>query len=232
MKLVTFIFFFIFFFSLILFASNIKEPPWVYKGRGDRYYKNGEIGKAIVEYKKALNSNNNLTKPTKKNIYPEVNIKLSEIYLNEGLYDFALFQIEIAEHQKDYLQIPELIFNILYIKADIYYKQKKYNDAIVVYEEIVKNDNNLKEYFFENPYVIVGKYIDSPEHKKKYGKAYLEIGKIKYFLNNFDNAIPYLKMALLYRYEKDMALKYLVNCYVNLDNIVLAEKVRRVYRKK
>ena len=36
------------------FADSFSEPSWVYKGIGDRFYKNGELGKAIVDYKKAL----------------------------------------------------------------------------------------------------------------------------------------------------------------------------------
>jgi hypothetical protein len=33
---------------------DIDEPSWIYRGRGDRYYYNGDYGNAIVQYKKAL----------------------------------------------------------------------------------------------------------------------------------------------------------------------------------
>ena len=216
--------------SVLVVAENYQEPPWVYKGRGDRYYKNGEIGKAIVEYKKALSNSRDLQETSiKKNIYPEVNIKLAEIYIDEGLYDLALFEIGIAENQKKYLQIPDLIYNILYIKAEILFKQKKYNKSIEVYGEIIKKDENWTLYSRQSPSEISEKFIEAPELKKKFGKAYLEIGKIKYLQNHFDYAIRFFKMALMYKYEKEVSLKYLINCYNNIDSKMLAEKAKRVY---
>ena len=43
-------------FSPVILHAQVyhEEPAWVYKGRGDRYLKEGEPGMAIVEYKKAL----------------------------------------------------------------------------------------------------------------------------------------------------------------------------------
>ena len=35
-------------------SSGFQEPSWVYRGRGDRYYRDGAVGNAIVEYKKAI----------------------------------------------------------------------------------------------------------------------------------------------------------------------------------
>ena len=231
MKIIIFSIFLLLLSSVLVVAENYQEPPWVYKGRGDRYYKNGEIGKAIVEYKKALSNSRDLQETSTKNIYPEVNIKLAEIYIDEELYDLALFEIGIAENQKKYLQIPDLIYNILYIKAEILFKQKKYNKSIEVYGEIIKKDENWKLYSRQSPYEISEKFIEAPELKKKFGKAYLEIGKIKYLQNIFDNAIPFFKMALMYKYEKEVSLKYLISCYNNIDSKILAEKAQRVYGK-
>jgi tetratricopeptide (TPR) repeat protein len=187
------------------------------------------VGKAIVEYKKALSPGKDYNGPGENNIYPEVNLKLAEIYLDEGLYDLALMHIAVAEEQVSYLQIPELIYNVWYVKAEIYFEMKRYREAISVYEGIIKNDENWAEFSHQNPYVIIDKEIINPEYQKKFGKAYLETGKIKYLLNNFDNAIPLFKMALVYRYDKETALKYLINCYKYLDNNVLAERAERVY---
>jgi len=215
--------------SVLVVAENYGEPPWVYKGRGDRYYKNGEIGKAIVEYKKALSNSRDVQETSKKNIYPEINIKLAEIYIDEELYDLALFEIGIAENQKKDLQIPDLIYNILYIKAEILFNQKKYNKSIEVYEEIIKKDENWKLYSRQSPSEISEKFIEAPELKKKFGKAYLETGKIKYLQNHFDYAIRFFKMALMYKYEKEVSLKYLINCYNNIDSKILAEKAKTIY---
>lgn len=152
-KLIFFIFIFIFSFSLI-HAVDLKDPAWVYKGIGDRHYRNGEIGKAIVAYKKALIRR----KETKENDvsmgFPEVNLKLGKIYLNEGLYDLAIFQLRIAEKQKAFLQIPDLIYEILYTKAELFFIQEKYNDSVNVYQLIIKDDRNWDRYSKENQYEI------------------------------------------------------------------------------
>jgi len=223
-----FIFTFLFTFSSFIFliASNYDDPPWVYKGRGDRYYKKGEIGKAIVEYKKALSAS---TRSYEIGIYPEVNIRLAEIYLSESLFDLSLLHVNRAIEHKSHFQIPDFIYDVLYLKAEIFLKQEKFNEAISTYGEIIKDDFNWKNYARQNPYEISPIYINEPELHKKFGKAYLEIGKIKYHNKNYDNAIPFFKMAIMYKYEKDTALKYLINCYNFLGNNVLAEKAKRVY---
>ena len=142
MKVILLIIQFIFFTPFFLLSAENDEPSWVYKGRGDRYYNIGEVGKAIVEYKKALSPGKVYNGPGEKNVYPEVNLKLAEIYLSEGLYDLALMQITVAEEQKNYLQISDLIYNIWYVKAEIYFRMKRYSESVSVYEGIIKNDEN------------------------------------------------------------------------------------------
>ncbi len=79
-------------------ADSFSEPSWVYKGIGDRHYKNGEIGEAIVAYKKALLARTNETANKEKdNGYPEVNLQLAKIYMAEELYDIAVNHLKIAE---------------------------------------------------------------------------------------------------------------------------------------
>ncbi len=213
---------------LVVYAQIYKEePPWVYKGRGDRYLKAGEPGKAIVEYKKALISDSG-----SKRAYPEVNMRLSEIYLDEKLYDLALLYIESAQEEEQYLQIPDTIYDIRYTRAEIYARQGKYLDAISVYEKIIHEDPNWRRYGGQDIYVIDGTSLGDPEAKKKYGKAYFELGKIKFDLQNYDNAIPFLKIALMYDFKKEETLKYLVNCYKELNNPVQAEKAQSLYTEK
>lgn len=204
-----------------------KEPPWVYKGRGDRYLKVGEPGKAIVEYKKAL-----INDSGSKRAYPEVNMRLAEIYLDEKLYDLALLYIEIAQEEKQYLQIPDMIYDILYTKAKIFTSQGKYLDAITVYEKIINDDRNWRRYGRQDIYVIDGTSLDDPMSKKKYATAYFEQGKIKFDFQNYDNAIPLFKIALMYDFKKEESLKYLISCYKKLNSPVLADKAQSVYTEK
>ncbi len=221
----------IFFSSLLIYADNLNEPAWVYEGRGDRYYKNGEIGKAIFEYKKAISKVNNQS-GAERSVYPEVSLKLAKIYSGEGLYDLALFQLDVAERNKDFLQIPDLFFEILYTKAEIYFLMKKYNESLLVYESIISFDNNWDSYSQQGIYEISENLIEDNRLKYKFGKAYLEIGKMKYHNNNFENAIPPLKMAMLYKYKWEVTLKYLINCYKKLENKRTEDYLIELYQKK
>jgi tetratricopeptide (TPR) repeat protein len=204
-----------------------EEPEWVYKGRGDRYLKAGEPGKAIVEYKKALISDSG-----SKRAYPEVNMKLAEIYLEEKLYDLALSYIESAQEEEQYLQIPDMIYDIRSIKAEIYARQGKYLDVVSVYENIIQEDSNWRKYAGQDIYVIEGTFFNDPESKKKYANAYFELGKIKFDFQNYDNAIPFFKIALMYNFKKEESLRYLINCYKKLNNPMLAKKAQSLYTEK
>jgi tetratricopeptide (TPR) repeat protein len=227
----------LFWFAACVFVSFIpftlhaqvyhEEPAWVYEGRGDRYLKEGEPGKAIVEYKKALIGDSG-----SKRTYPEVNMKLAKIYLSEGLYDLALSYIENAQDEKQELQISDQIYDIWYTKAEIYIGQGRYDAAMFMYEEIIEKDPIWTRYKKQDIYVINGDFIDDPVSKKKFAAAYFNLGKIKYDFQNYDNAIPLFKVALAYGFHKEESLKYLVNCYKKLNNLALADRAQSLYADK
>jgi tetratricopeptide (TPR) repeat protein len=202
-------------------ASDADEPAWVYKGQGDRFAKMGELGKAIVAYKKALIS---------KTPYPEVNLQLAKVYAKDGLYDYAFSQIRIAETNKDRLEIPDLIYEVKYVKAEILQKQKK--NAEAVYREIIEDDDNWK-YFLNVPYqnTILGRAIGTEESQARYAKAYFELGRMKYDNGNFENALRFLEMAVLYKYKSETAMRYLTDSYRKLGNIAGMERAMDAYRR-
>jgi tetratricopeptide (TPR) repeat protein len=202
-------------------SAEEDEPAWVFKGRGDRFVKMGEPGKAIVAYKKALNA---------KTPYPEVNLQLARIYAQDGLYGLALSQIRIAETNKDRFEIPDLIYEVMYVKAEILHMQNK--NAEAVYREIVEGDENWKLYMNE-PYqnTILGRAIGSKEDQAKYAKAHFELGRIKYDNGNFENALRFLEMAVLYGYKSDTAMRYLIDSYKKLGNTAGMERAMNAYKR-
>jgi tetratricopeptide (TPR) repeat protein len=196
-----------------VFGEELNEPAWVYKGRGDRYYENGEKGYAIFEYKNALMKAND-----NGNEYPEANLQLAKIYKDEGLYDLALFNLDLVQKNKEHLQIPDLVYDLLYTKAEIYVLMKKYEQALEAYENIVSQDDNWRSFSKQSLYEIEGSFMDDARLRKRFGEAYLMIGKIKLATYNYENAIPPLKMALLYKYRISDTLRYLISCYEKLEN--------------
>lgn len=199
--------------SFTALADNISEPAWVYKGRGDRYYRNGQTGQAIYEYKKGLIMANRSS-----SVYPEINLQLAKIYRDEGLYDLALSQVETVQKHRDSLQVPDLIYETLYTRADIYLLMKRYDEALKVYEGIIEQDKNRKLYSTFSIYELRPGDFKDPLTAKRYAEAYLGIGMIKYMSFNYENAIPALKMAMLYSHKPDITLNYLINCYEKMED--------------
>lgn len=231
-KRYTVIFVIITFIAASISLADDTEPPWVYKGRGDRYMREGRIGDAITQYKKALIAKKEAgTGPAS---YPEVHYKLAEIYLNEGLYEIALQHINMAENEQEFLQIPGVLYDILYLKANILFHMNHIADSIAVYERIIKDDINWEYYTKEKlstiPDTVLSEILDNQELKSTFGEAYFRIGEIKYKNHNFITAEPYLKMAFLYGYDENTQ-KLLASCYKNLGMTAQIKRLEALRRR-
>lgn len=212
-------------------GDNLPEPSWVYKGQGDRYLWNGDFGNAIVSYKKALLKRQTGTGEDGRKSYPEVNLQLAKIYLSEDLFELAFSQISIAERERDSLEIPDLIFEIRYLKAEILSRWNR--NAEPIYREIIEADENWFFYWQKPPSELpVEFFIENKALMQKFGKAYFELGKIKYAYNNFENAALFFHMAFLYRYENESTINLLINSYTKSGNSVMAERIRDYIKKQ
>jgi tetratricopeptide (TPR) repeat protein len=199
--------------SLAVIADELDEPSWVYKSRGDRFFRDGSYGKALAQYKKAL-----IQKKYEGGAgYPEVNLRLAQIYQEEKLYDLALRQIELAEEHHEALQIPDLIYDFLYTKARIYAQLGKMGETVRVLNTIIEKDENWHEYKNQRlskiPESFIEDFARDTTSRKKFGEAYFLLGELKYQNRNFETAEPYLKMALLYRYRENLAKELLEEYY-------------------
>ena len=94
---------------------------------------------------------------------------------------------------------------------------KKYEQALEVYEKIIRQDGNWRSYSRQSLYEIEESYIDDAKLRMRFGEAYLMVGKIKLATYNYENAIPPFKMALLYKFRINETLNYLFDCYEKLE---------------
>jgi len=209
------------------FADESMDPSWVYTGRGDRYLHEEQVGPAITQYKKAIIAKRLEAGTGGTGAFPEIHYRLAKIYMDEGLNNVALQHINRAENEREFLQIPDFIYNILYLKADIFYNMKRYTDMIEVYHRIIKDDVNWDFYSKEKltriPDTMILEMHD-PELRIKYSEAYYRLGEMKYLNNNYVTAEPYLKMAFLYGYGQNEK-KYLITCYQKLGMKAQIEKL-------
>jgi tetratricopeptide (TPR) repeat protein len=213
---------------LAAIADELDEPSWIYKSRGDRFYREGSYGQAIALYKKAL-----IKKSYEGDAaYPEVNLRLAQIYREEKLYDLALRQIELAENHYRALQIPDLIYDFLYTKADIYAELSKMGDTVRILNTIIEKDDNWHEFKNQKlsniPESFIKDFAKDTASRKKFGEAYFLLGELKYQNRNFETAEPYLKMALLYMYREDIVKEHLKEYYSITGARAEFEKVEQI----
>ena len=203
--------------SFIYPSYDLKEPVWVYYGRGNRYFHDGKLGFALAEYKKALSIiNEELKKTGERNEYfPDIALKIAEIYFKEGLYEEALFYLDLSEKNSELFQIKDKIFLVYYLRADCYIKLNRVDKAIKTYMGIISRDERWEIYKNLKAEQIPD-FIDSPEDRAKFGKAYLNLGKIKFYSNNYENAIMFLKMSFIYKYNINLSFELLKKCYDTL----------------
>ena len=178
--------------------------------------------------------------------YPEVHLRIAQIYVKEGLFDLALQELDRAEWGRNHFQIADLIYTVMYTRADIFRMQSKMADYEKNLKRIIEpegndswaGDSNFDIYKNMSLYKISDAAIkilsQDVEKRKKYGKAYFEYGMLKYKNRNYLKAEPYLKMALLYGYgyedkkeyviAKDMLKEY----YISRERRKDAEKIEHI----
>jgi hypothetical protein len=187
--------------------------------------------------------------------YPEAHLKIAQIYLEEGLFDLSLQQLDMAEEGQEHFQIPDLIFSVLYTRAENYrtraefYKEhgnkKGFNREADKYgrelDRIVEKDENwrggkegagFKGYkdikLYEIPNGRVLNLSGDAVGREKYGKAYFLSGEYKFQNGRDEGAEPYLIMAFLYGYERETAKRYLEQYYTLRNDTANLKKIEDI----
>ena len=154
--------------------------------------------------------------------YPEVNLKIAQIYIREGLFDLALQELDRAEKGSVYFQVQDLIYTVMYTRADIFRIQNNMSEYQRSLQRIIEpgtedkweGDDNFRIYanmpLHKVSDAAVKVLIRDAEKQKKYGKAYFEYGRLNYENGRYMSAEPYLKMALLYGFGYGKEKEFLI----------------------
>jgi tetratricopeptide (TPR) repeat protein len=116
-----------------------STPSWVYYQEGKRYFAEGEFGKALVSYRKAIE-----LQPEKK--FPEAELGIGLVYEKEGESSLAIHHISQAIALRQLFYIPQDYYSALYALAQIHKRAenyRRYEDDLVA---IVEDDER-----FSNP---------------------------------------------------------------------------------
>jgi tetratricopeptide (TPR) repeat protein len=178
--------------------------------------------------------------------YPEVHLSIARLYIRDGLLDLALQELDEAEKGREYFQIPDDVFSVMYTRAEVNRMKanlSEYQDWLRRIIEPETGDSWEGDVHFQT-------YRDMPLHKisdaavtillqdnenrKKYGKAHFEYGALKLQNRNYVTAEPYLKMAFLYAYGYEKQNQYsivkqmLKEYYISSERRKDAERVDQI----
>ncbi|HUX13784.1 MAG TPA: hypothetical protein VMW87_12205 [Spirochaetia bacterium] len=116
-----------------------NTPSWVYYQEGQKLFDEGEFGKALVSYRRALE-----TQPEKK--FPEAEMGIGMVFAREGETKLAVDHLSRAIAQRQLFYIPQDYYTALYELAGIYKLQQNYRDYENMLVSIVEDDER-----FSNP---------------------------------------------------------------------------------
>ncbi len=123
-----------------LFSEDKSNPKaaWILLEEGRVLLTRSDIGKALKLFQQALNK--------KRGIYPEADIAIGDVFLEEGEYDLALLHYKNAYKYRSAFSIPDEIYSLLYKMSDIYLTRKNYILMIKTLNAVLKDSS-----FFSNP---------------------------------------------------------------------------------
>lgn len=132
------------------------------------YNKQGNDEKAILYYKKAMKHFESLKNPNVEDILTniELNHNIGHVYLLMGDYVNAEKYLKKALGLAESIGDTQFASLILDKMGRIYFKQKKYKEALLMFEEALKQDQS--DLFKSNVYTSLGEFYIS---QKKYKEA-------------------------------------------------------------
>lgn len=210
--------------------SSIEFARVLYKS-GICYIKLKKYSESDSYLKKAV-SILQFIEPLDMEFYLKILYELSKLKYTCENYEEALYYINIST------SIPQIdkvnICDILVLKANIYLKQKKYEDSLKVFNEVLQND------FKENYVILFGLSITfSKLHMKDKSQYYYD--KALIFMsstNTSTNTINLINAGQAYRefeiYDKalacfEKALEYANNYNQEKLRIICYKKIQSIY---
>ena len=90
----------------MVFSQKISdEPAWVFYEKGKREVDNRELGNAVYYFQLAIEKNNQ---------FPEVEMALGDLYLEEGEFALSEIKYKLAYDLRNYFIILDDRYAVLY----------------------------------------------------------------------------------------------------------------------
>jgi len=183
-----------------VFSQFIKTPSWILYEQGNAFFSIKEYGPALKKYQEALAA---------FAVFPEAEIGIGDIYLQEGELDLAVKQYKKAYELKNSFYIPEMKYEALYKLAGIYETTQMYKPFEDALKSVILDDKNfnqpstsrLREQFESNYY---GKGLDFVLKVYRFperfpAEAHSKLGWFYYRSGNYTTSVLHLLYAVVYK---------------------------------
>jgi len=104
------------------FGQNLKGnlEDWILYEKGNAMFEHREFGQALQLYKEAISS---------AGIFPEAEIGIGDVFLEEGEFELARDQYEKAYTLRNAFRVAESRYELLYKLADLYQSKDMYSQT-------------------------------------------------------------------------------------------------------
>lgn len=202
----------------IVFTSI--EPSYSYKSKGDHYRRMGSeyYGKAISEYEKAIQLRQN---------YAECYFWIAWILSEKALYEQALMEIELAIKYKDALEYQGEFIDILYLKSEVFFKNKMSNEGKKVLEEILDYLKRFRKQIAD---------LSENVYRQKFGRGFFLLGFFNFKTNSLNEVKKDLFIeAIRLGFRPDLCHYFLSEYYKSINDVnnseTHIESVKRILKQ-
>ena len=193
-----------------LLRDSKSENAYIYKSRGDYFNRIGETGKAIREYRKAINLDR---------WFPDAHLELGLIYYDQGLYQYAFKEFSVGYKKINRIYDNWDKFRLLKGMLDIRYKEvfdfdmpkaskdRYRKEAIKLgYEALKLHQNSLHVHYYLGKFhlnksekIAKDHFLKvtsiNPDHKKSV-TANILLARLYYSHDNITKAKKFAREAL------------------------------------
>jgi len=181
-------------------AADKQNSYWLLFEQGNAAMDAKEFGQALKLYQEAI---------LQAGIFPEAEMAIGEVYLEEGETALAIAQYEKAYTIMNAFYIPEMQYDVLYKLAHIYETQelyKKMEDALIqitnddshfVESTTLKLRTQIEKNFLEkglDRVLVLYAFEDSFS-----AAAHSKLGWFYYRTGRFSQSVPHLLYSIIYR---------------------------------
>ena len=119
-----------------IFSADQKTAYWLTYEQGNAAIAKKEFGQALQLYKEAV---------SQAGIFPEAEMAIGDVYLEEGEWELARRQYEKAYNERNAFYVPNSRYDVLYKLASLFESQELYNQMEDDLGLIIADDKSYAE---------------------------------------------------------------------------------------